>query len=88
MLMIDDIAAIPLFSALPTTELERLARTSADVRLSAGEFAVHEGGDALLRKQEFEVERRELVEIEESALGLAVTQTAEEISSNEAPDFR
>src|SRR6476620_9600919 len=48
MLTIDDVAAIPLFSALPATELERLARTSADVHLSAGEFAVHEGGEPAL----------------------------------------
>ena len=48
MLTIDDVRAIPLFSALPVTELERLAQTSADLRLSAGEFAVHEGGDRAL----------------------------------------
>jgi thioredoxin reductase (NADPH) len=48
MLTIDDVTAIPLFSALPATELERLARTSADVHLSAGEFAVHEGGEPAL----------------------------------------
>ncbi len=41
MLTIDDIRSIPLFSTLPLAELERLARTSADVHLSAGEFAVH-----------------------------------------------
>ena len=48
MLTIDDVAAIPLFSALPATELERVARTSADVHLSSGEFAVHEGGEPAL----------------------------------------
>src|SRR6478672_13660185 len=48
LLTLDDVAAIPLFSALPTTELERLARTSADVHLSDGEFAVHEGGEPAL----------------------------------------
>src|SRR5262245_33193650 len=45
MLTIDDLAAIPLFSALPAAELERLARTSADIHLGSGEFAVHEGGE-------------------------------------------
>jgi thioredoxin reductase (NADPH) len=45
MLTIDDVTAIPLFSALPATERERLARTSADLHLGAGEFAVHEGGE-------------------------------------------
>jgi thioredoxin reductase (NADPH) len=48
MLTIDDLAAIPLFSALPAIELERLARTSADLHLSSGEFAVHEGGERAL----------------------------------------
>ena len=48
MLTIDDIRSIPLFSTLPLAELERLARTSADVHLSAGEFAVHEGADRAL----------------------------------------
>jgi thioredoxin reductase (NADPH) len=33
---------------LATVELERLARTSADLHLVAGEFAVHEGGDRAL----------------------------------------
>ena len=43
MLTIDEIRAVPLFSALATPELELLARTSADIHLGAGEFAVHEG---------------------------------------------
>jgi thioredoxin reductase (NADPH) len=48
MLTIDDVTAIPLFSALPATERERLARTSADLHLGSGEFAVHEGGERAL----------------------------------------
>ena len=48
MLTIDDIRAIPLFSTLAVAELELLARTSADLHLGAGEFAVHEGGDRAL----------------------------------------
>jgi thioredoxin reductase (NADPH) len=48
MLTIDDVVAIPLFSALPAVDLERLARTSADLHLSSGEFAVHEGGEGAL----------------------------------------
>src|SRR4249920_2194786 len=48
MLTIDDVRAIPLFSALAETELQRLATTSADLHLGAGEFAVHEGGDRAL----------------------------------------
>ncbi len=48
MLTIDDIRAIPLCSTLPETELTRLAHTSADLHLSPGEYAVHEGGDRAL----------------------------------------
>ena len=48
MLTVEEVAAIPLFSALPAAEKERLARTSADLQLAAGEFAVHEGGEGAL----------------------------------------
>ncbi len=48
MLTVEEVAAIPLFSALPAAELERLAQTSADLQLAAGEFAVHEGGEGAL----------------------------------------
>ena len=48
MLTTDDIRGIPLFSTLASTELDLLARTSADLRLGAGEFAVHEGGEGAL----------------------------------------
>jgi thioredoxin reductase (NADPH) len=48
MLTIDDIRAVPLFSTLPDDELEHLAKTSADLHLCAGEFAVHEGGERAL----------------------------------------
>src|ERR671916_1461615 len=48
MLTVDDVREIPLFSTLALTELERLAQTSADLHLSAGEFAVPEGGDCAL----------------------------------------
>ena len=48
MLTTDDLRAVPLFSQLAPAELERLAQTSADVHLSAGEFAVPEGGDRAL----------------------------------------
>jgi thioredoxin reductase (NADPH) len=43
MLTIDEIRTIPLFSTLATPELDLLARTSADIHLGAGEYAVHEG---------------------------------------------
>ena len=45
MLTLDDVRAVPLFSTLAEPELERLARTSADLRLEAGEYAAHEGGE-------------------------------------------
>src|SRR6185295_19443933 len=48
MLTIEDIRAIPLFSTLADTDLERLAQTSADLHLGAGEWAVHEGGERAL----------------------------------------
>ena len=48
MLTVEDVAAVPLFSTLPRSELERLARTSADLHLSPGEFAVPEGGERAL----------------------------------------
>ena len=48
MLTVDEVAAIPLFSALPAADLERLARTSADLHLGPGEFAVPEGGERAL----------------------------------------
>ena len=43
MLAIDEIRAVPLFSALATAELELIQKTSADIHLGAGEYAVHEG---------------------------------------------
>ena len=48
MLTADDVSAVPLFSGLPVAEIERLARTSADLHLATGEFAVHEGGEGAL----------------------------------------
>jgi len=48
MLTPDDIRSVPLFATLPQSEVERLAQTSADLHLAAGEFAVPEGGDRAL----------------------------------------
>ena len=43
MLTIDEIQVVPLFSKLARAELELLARSSADIHLGPGEYAVHEG---------------------------------------------
>jgi thioredoxin reductase (NADPH) len=43
MLTPEEVQAIPLFSSLAQTELELLARTSADIHLGTGEYIVHEG---------------------------------------------
>src|ERR1700722_2693702 len=44
----DEVRAIPLFSALESKDLEHLARTSEDIHLRGGEWAVHEGGERAL----------------------------------------
>jgi thioredoxin reductase (NADPH) len=44
----EEVAAVPIFSGLPTELLARVARTSADLRLTPGEFAVSEGGERAL----------------------------------------
>jgi len=48
MLTLDDVLAVPLFSSLAAAELQRLAQTSADIHLDAGEIAVPEGGERAL----------------------------------------
>jgi thioredoxin reductase (NADPH) len=48
MLTVEDIRAIPLFGTLAVSDLERLAQTSADLHLGAGEWAVPEGGERAL----------------------------------------
>ncbi len=48
MLTIEDVRGVPLFAALAQADVDRLVRTSADIRLAAGEFAVPEGGERAL----------------------------------------
>ena len=48
MLTFDDVRAVPLFASLSDADLDRLVRTSADIHLNAGEYAVHEGGERAL----------------------------------------
>ena len=45
MLTTDEVRAIPILSAVPTGDLERLAKSAADIQLAAGEWAVHEGDE-------------------------------------------
>ena len=48
MLTPEELVTIPLFSTLPADELEQLAKSVADIRLTAGEYAVHEGEERAL----------------------------------------
>jgi hypothetical protein len=41
----NEVQAIPIFSVIPATDLERLAKSAADIQLAAGEWAVHEGDE-------------------------------------------
>ena len=76
MLTIDDVRAIPLFSTLAVPDLERLAQTSADLHLSAGEFAVHEGGErALFAVLAGKIEVVKLIDGIERTLGWRVPGT-------------
>src|SRR5215831_3020261 len=43
-----DLAAAPLLSKVAAEDLDRVARSAADVRLGAGEYAVHEGDERAL----------------------------------------
>jgi thioredoxin reductase (NADPH) len=47
-LTIDEIKSVPLFSTLGQAELSLLAQTAADIQLTPGEYAVHEGGEPAL----------------------------------------
>src|SRR4030095_16656834 len=48
MLTADEVRAVPLFASLSQADLDRLVRSSADIRLIPGEYAVHEGGERAL----------------------------------------
>lgn len=76
MLTLDEIQAVPLFSALARTELELLARTSADLQLTPGEFAVHEGGEpALYAVLAGKIEVVKVINGEQRRLGFRVPGT-------------
>jgi len=71
MLTIDEVRAVPLYANLAEPELERLARTAADIRLRPGDFAAHEGGNerALYAVLEGKIEVVKLVDGVERRLG-------------------
>ena len=48
MVTADEIAQVPLFETLSQPDRERLARSSADIRLAVGEYAVNEGDERAL----------------------------------------
>jgi thioredoxin reductase (NADPH) len=70
MVTTDEIAEVPLFAALSARDRERLSRTSADISLAAGEYAVHEGDErALFVVLEGRIEVVKLVDGIERVLG-------------------
>jgi thioredoxin reductase (NADPH) len=76
MLTIEELQAIPLFSALALIELQRLAKTAADVHLGTQEFAVHEGGEcALFAVLTGKIEVVKLIDGVERTLGWRVPGT-------------
>jgi thioredoxin reductase (NADPH) len=76
MLTADDIRKIPLFSSVSEIDLERLVRTSADIHLTAGEFAVAEGGErALYAVLAGKIEVVKLIDGVERTLGWRVPGT-------------
>ena len=48
MVTAQEIAEVPLFAGLDPADHERLARVSADIHLTAGEYAAHEGDERAL----------------------------------------
>ena len=45
MFTIDEVRSIPILSGIPAVDLDRLAKSAADIQLAAGEWAVHEGDE-------------------------------------------
>jgi len=44
-LTVDDVRAVPLFASLAPPDLELLARSSADLQVAAGDYALHPGAE-------------------------------------------
>src|SRR6476620_8361120 len=59
----EEVQRVPHFAALSPESRERLARTSADITLPAGEYAAHEGdGQALFALLEGHIEAVKLID--------------------------
>jgi thioredoxin reductase (NADPH) len=66
----EEIGRVALFAALEPARQERLCRMAADIRLAAGEYAVHEGGErALFAVLEGRIEPVKLVDGIERVVG-------------------
>jgi thioredoxin reductase (NADPH) len=66
----EEIAQVPLFASLSAADRQRLSQACADIRLGAGEYAVHEGEDrALFVVLEGRIEAVKLVDGIERVLG-------------------
>jgi thioredoxin reductase (NADPH) len=48
MIALDDLQGLPVLASVSAEELARLAQTAADLRLTPGEYAVHEGDERAL----------------------------------------
>src|SRR5271154_6176703 len=76
MLTPDELAALPIFSTLSPVALADVARTAADIYLSAGEYAVYEGEPpALFVVLEGAIEVIKLVDGVERKLGMRLPGT-------------
>ena len=63
MVTTDEIGAIPILASLGPAEREQLSRAAADITLTAGEYAAHEGGErALFALLEGRIEAVKLVD--------------------------
>ena len=70
MVTADEISSITVFSALESGERERLSRAAADISLTPGEYAAHEGGErALFAVLEGRIEAVKLVDGIERVVG-------------------
>jgi thioredoxin reductase (NADPH) len=66
----EEIAQVPLFASLSAVDRQRLSQACADIRLAAGEHAVHEGEDrALFVVLEGRIEAAKVVDGIERVLG-------------------